>query len=102
MLHNGHASHRPQNTPHLLGKAPAGRVPLRAWHSAVSKAEWATTADIREMSRSADFVADNRVIFNIGGNKYRLSVHVSYEYKRVLIKFIGTHREYDKINPETV
>lgn len=76
--------------------------PLRAWHSAVSKAEWATTADIREMSRSADFVADNRVIFNIGGNKYRLSVHVSYEYKRVLIKFIGTHREYDKINPETV
>lgn len=54
------------------------------------------------MSRSADFVADNRVIFNIGGNKYRLSVHVSYEYKRVLIKFIGTHREYDKINLETV
>ncbi|WP_239026132.1 type II toxin-antitoxin system HigB family toxin [Novacetimonas hansenii] len=57
---------------------------------------------MREMSRSADFVADNRVIFNIGGNKYRLSVHVSYEYKRVLIKFIGTHREYDKINLETV
>ncbi|KAB8125384.1 type II toxin-antitoxin system HigB family toxin [Komagataeibacter medellinensis] len=83
-------------------KHPHAEAPLRAWYNAVSKAEWATTADIREMSRSADFVADNRVIFNIGGNKYRLIVHVSYEYKRVLIKFVGTHREYDKINPETV
>ncbi|CCT60369.1 type II toxin-antitoxin system HigB family toxin [Acetobacter pasteurianus] len=83
-------------------KHPQAEAPLRAWHGLVSKAEWAGPADIREMARSADFVADNRVIFNIGGNKYRLIVRVSYEYKRVLIKFIGTHREYDKINPETV
>ncbi|MDT8870338.1 type II toxin-antitoxin system HigB family toxin [Komagataeibacter rhaeticus] len=83
-------------------KHPQAEAPLRAWHRVVSKAEWAGTADIREMARSADFVADNRVIFNIGGNKYRLIVRVSYEYKRVLVKFIGTHREYDKINPETV
>jgi mRNA interferase HigB len=49
-----------------------------------------------------DFVADNRVIFDLGGNKYRLVVHVAYRHKRVLVKFIGTHQEYDKINPETV
>ena len=54
------------------------------------------------MFGSADFVAGNRVIFDIGGNRYRLVVHVSYTFQRVLVKFIGTHAEYDKIDPETV
>lgn len=54
------------------------------------------------MYNTADFVGDNRVIFNIGGNKFRLIVHVSYEYRAVLIKFVGTHADYDKIDPETV
>ena len=49
-----------------------------------------------------DFVADTRVIFDIGGNKYRLIVHIAYRFKRVLVKFIGTHAEYDRIDPETV
>ena len=51
---------------------------------------------------NADFVGDNRVIFNIGGNKYRLVVHITYPFKRVLVKFIGTHKEYDAIDAETV
>ena len=42
------------------------------------------------------------MVFDIGGNKYRLIVHVAYGYKRVLIKFVGTHKEYAKIDPETV
>ena len=54
------------------------------------------------MFRTADFVGDNRVIFDIGGNKYRLIVHVAYGYGRVLIKFVGTHADYDRINPEVV
>jgi mRNA interferase HigB len=49
-----------------------------------------------------DFIADNRVIFNIGGNNYRLVAHVSYTYGRLLVKFVGTHAEYDRINPEVV
>lgn len=49
-----------------------------------------------------DFVGDNRVIFDIGGNKFRLIVHVSYPFKRLLVKFIGTHAEYDKIDAETL
>ena len=49
-----------------------------------------------------DFVRDNRIIFDIGGNKYRLVVHVAYGFGRVLIKFVGTHREYDRIDPGTV
>jgi len=47
-------------------------------------------------------VADNRIIFNIGGNKYRLVVHVNYDFGIVYIKFVGTHAEYDRINPETI
>ncbi len=49
-----------------------------------------------------DFLADNRVIFDLGGNKYRLVAHVSYLYGRVLIKFVGTHAAYDRIDPETI
>jgi mRNA interferase HigB len=51
---------------------------------------------------SAEFLADNRLIFDLAGNKYRLIVHAAYACKRVLIKFVGTHAEYDRINPGTV
>ena len=81
---------------------PQAEIPLRAWHAAAQVAKWAGPADIRAQFRSADFVADNRVIFNIAGTKYRLIVHVSYTHGRVLVKFIGTHSEYDRINPGTV
>ena len=49
-----------------------------------------------------DFVPDNRVIFDLGGNKFRLVAHVSYPFGRVLVKFIGTHAEYDRIDPKAV
>ena len=75
---------------------------LLTWYAAVSKAEWRGPADIRAMNNTADFVGDNRVIFDIGGNKFRLIVHVSYEYQAMLIKFVGTHADYDKIDPEIV
>jgi mRNA interferase HigB len=78
-------------------------VPLRAWHTAVENAEWKSPADVKNMFGSnVDFVGDNRIIFDISGNKYRLIVHVAYQYKRVLIKFVGTHGDYDKIDAETV
>ena len=48
---------------------------------------------------AVDFVADNRAIFDIAGNRYRLVVHISYRFNRVLVKFIGTHAEYDRIDP---
>jgi mRNA interferase HigB len=65
----------------------------------VDKAEWKSPADVKAMfGASVDFLRDNRVVFDIGGNKYRLVVHVAYPFKRVLIKFVGTHKEYDRIN----
>ena len=69
----------------------------------VGKAKWTGPADIKAaFGTTVDFVGDNRVVFDIGGNKYRLVVHVSYRFKRVLVKFVGTHAEYDCIDPETV
>ncbi|HEX3429400.1 MAG TPA: type II toxin-antitoxin system HigB family toxin [Rhizomicrobium sp.] len=84
-------------------KHAAAEQPLRNWHAVVAKADWKRPADAKAMFGAAvDFLGDNRLIFDIGGNKYRLVVHVSYAYRRVLIKFIGTHKDYDRIDPETV
>jgi len=78
-------------------------APLRTWYALAAAAEWRNHRDVKAMfGTTVDFVGDNRVIFDIGGNKYRLVVHVSYRFKRVLIKFVGTHAEYDRIDPETV
>ena len=61
------------------------------------------TADVKSMfGTTVDFIADNRIVFDIGGNKYRLIVRVSYEYRQVLIKFVGTHAEYDRIDARSV
>jgi mRNA interferase HigB len=76
---------------------------LRDWHFVVRNAEWRTPQDVKtSFGNTVDFVADNRAIFDIGGNNYRIVAHISYKYKSVLVKFIGTHKEYDKINPETI
>jgi mRNA interferase HigB len=78
-------------------------APLRAWYALVDKVEWSGPQDVKDrFGTTVDFVSDNRIIFDIGGNKYRLIVHVAYRFKRVLIKFVGTHEEYNRINPETV
>lgn len=76
--------------------------PLTAWFAEANSAAWRSPADIKARYRSASFVSDNRVVFNIGGNKHRLVVHVNYERGIVLIKFVGSHAEYDEIDVATV
>ncbi len=82
--------------------APETEQPLKAWFAETQKAQWNTPAEIKEKYRSASFVKNNRVIFNICGNKYRLIVRINYNSKTVFIRFIGTHSEYDKINAEEI
>lgn len=82
---------------------PQAEGPLKVWFAVVTTAGWTGPADLkRQFGTSVDFVSDNRVIFDIGGNKYRLVAHVSYEFARLLVKFVGTHAEYDRIDPDTV
>ena len=76
--------------------------PLKAWYAEAKKAVWRSPANIKDRYRSASFVADNRVVFNIGGNKHRLVVHVNYGLGIVLIKFVGSHAEYDAIDASKI
>ena len=71
---------------------------LLTWYKVVKKAEWNNLIDLKKDFPSADYVADNRVVFNIKGNHYRLIARVSFQYRRVMIKWIGPHKEYDKID----
>ena len=82
---------------------PQAEGPIRVWFAVVSKARWRTPNDVkRQFGATVDFVGDSRAIFDLGGNKYRLVAHLSYRFSRVLVKFVGTHKEYDRIDPETV
>ena len=76
--------------------------PLRAWFTEVKRAEWRTPADIKAAHRSASFLANNRVVFNIAGKKYRLVVAVKYTAQIVFVRFVGTHARYDAIDAEGV
>ena len=75
---------------------------LQAWYADVKQADWQTPADIKNVYRNVSIVANNRAIFNIKGNKYRLVVVVQYQYGIVYIRFVGTHQEYDKIDAATI
>ena len=71
------------------------RGSLEAWYHEAIKAEWRSPDDIKAKYRHASFVRD-KVVFNIAGNKYRLIVKINYPAGIVFIKFVGTHREYDR------
>ena len=81
---------------------PDAEQPLLAWYREVENEDWDTPAKIKEKYRSASVVANNRVVFNIKGNSYRLVVRVNYRARIVLIRFVGTHAEYDEIVVEEV
>lgn len=75
-------------------------APLRAWFFEAEHADWKSTADIKSRYPNASFVGNDRVVFNIGGNKYRLIVALKYPI--VFIRFVGTHKEYDKVDASEV
>lgn len=76
--------------------------PLRAWISEAETADWKTSNDVKRQYASASVIGNNRVVFNIKGNSYRLVVAINYAYGIVYIRFIGTHEEYDKINVKEI
>ncbi|MGH7772708.1 MAG: type II toxin-antitoxin system HigB family toxin [Candidatus Binatia bacterium] len=72
------------------------REQVKAWLSEVEGAEWKGPQDIKERYSTASFLSNNRVVFNIKGNKYRIAVQLSYKHQIVLILMGGTHAEYDR------
>lgn len=81
---------------------PDAEGALKAWFAEAEKAAWENPAQIKDQYRSASIIGDNRVVFNICGNKYRLVVKINYRIGIVLIRFIGTHKEYDTVNAEEI
>ena len=81
---------------------PGAEQPLRAWFDDVRRTDWRSPADVKRAYANASIVGENRVVFNIGGNKYRLIVAVNYPYRMCYIRFVGTHKAYDRIDAETV
>jgi mRNA interferase HigB len=75
---------------------------LKTWFKEASKAKWKTPADIKSEYAKASILKQNRVVFNICGNKYRLIVEINYIRQWIFIRFIGTHTDYDKINAEKI
>jgi mRNA interferase HigB len=76
--------------------------PLKAWFAEAKVAQWATPQDVKKQYANASIIANNRVVFNIKGNDYRLIVAIAYRMKYVYVKFMGTHAEYDKVDAATV
>ncbi len=77
-------------------------VPLKSWHDVVLKASWKTPQEMKRQIGTASICRNNRVVFNIAGNKYRLVVEMQYRAGIAWVKFIGTHQHYDEINVETI
>lgn len=77
-------------------------TPLRSWYAEASRAGWRSPADVKAAYRNASLIANNRIVFNIKGNDYRLVVAVHYNRGMMFIRFVGTHREYDRIDARTI
>jgi mRNA interferase HigB len=75
---------------------------LKSWYRETCRAKWTKPNEIKLEYPSASILSDNRIVFNIKGNNYRIIVKINFEYEMVWIRFVGTHAEYDKINANTI
>lgn len=76
--------------------------PLKSWYAIARSANWASPQDVKRQFGSASIIGDNRVVFNIAGNKYRLIVKFNYPYRIGYIRFVGTHAQYDNMDAEEI
>ncbi len=83
-------------------KYPDAEDPLKAWFKVTNRADWKSPQDVKKYYRNASILKDGRVVFNIAGNKYRLVVWINYAYRVVYIRFVGTHKEYDEIDAQSI
>jgi mRNA interferase HigB len=83
-------------------KCPEAAIALQEWYHELVKCSFSNFNELKRTYGNASIVADDRVVFNILGNKYRLVVRMVFEYKTIQVKWFGTHAEYDKIDVTTV
>jgi mRNA interferase HigB len=83
-------------------RVPSAKRELVAWFAEARHAQWNNPADVKRRYRTASILRDGRVVFNIGGNKYRLIVWINYQFRTVYLRFVGTHDEYDQVDAQTI
>lgn len=83
-------------------KYPDSENSLKEWYANAKEENWQTPNDIKKTYSTASILKENRVVFNIKGNSYRLVVKFNYKFQWAFIRFIGTHTEYDKIDSNTI
>ncbi|MFK7971010.1 MAG: type II toxin-antitoxin system HigB family toxin [Bacteroidia bacterium] len=83
-------------------KNPQSEQALKTWYHIVKNADWTNSNEVKKVFLSASIVGDNRIVFNIKGNHFRLVVKFNFERKWVFIRFVGTHKDYDKIDVKTI
>ena len=83
-------------------RQPRAEQPLKAWYAVARKADWSSPADIKAVYGNASIIAGDRMVFNIGGNRYRLIIRFDYPRRIGFVQFVGTHAEYDRIDASQV
>ena len=86
----------------LAKRHPDAKPGLDAWFHEAEDADWANPAELKEQYATASILKNGRVVFNVGGNKYRLVVRINYAYRVVYVRFAGTHSEYDQIDAREI
>lgn len=77
---------------------PFAAEPLNRWYEIVVKADWSNLSDLKNTFNNVDYVGNDRYVFNIKGNEYRLVAMIHFNHRTVYIRFIGAHKEYDEID----
>ncbi len=77
-------------------------VSLRAWYHYAKAAEWKNLQELKNQFKHASIIGEGRVVFNIKGNTYRLITAIDFEFQVIYIRFIGTHKEYEKVDAKTI
>jgi len=86
----------------FYAKHPTAKTPLLSWYYLTKRSQWSNLNAIKQDFNSVDYVGNDRFVFNIKGNNYRLIAIIIFASKKVYIRFIGTHAEYDKINAKII
>lgn len=81
---------------------PEAAAPIIEWHTKVKEAVWENFQDVKKTFNTVDYVGNKHYVFNIGGNNYRLVAMIFFEVKQLYIRFIGTHKEYNKIDSKNI
>ncbi|MCZ4223950.1 type II toxin-antitoxin system HigB family toxin [Pedobacter rhodius] len=83
-------------------KYPSSAIPLNNWYEITKKADWNKFADIKKSFNSVDYIGNDRYVFNIKGNDFRIIAMIFFDKRTIYIRFVGTHSEYDKVDCSTI